>query len=109
MRDYEKEPGAVEVPNLVITLSDSHAKPMYEWHEDFVIKGNCSQDKEKGGSLEYLANDLKTVLFTLQFKQLGIFKISPDKVEAGSEQIRRIKCEMYCEEIEFKYGGANWA
>ncbi len=108
MRDYEKEPGHLEVPNLVITLSEAHAEGFYKWHEDFVIKGNCQESAEKGGSLEYLAHDLKTVLFTLNFKHLGIFKMTPEKVEAGSEQIRRVKCEMYCEEIEFKYQQA-WA
>ena len=37
------------------------------------------------------------MLFTLTFKHLGIFKLTPEKVEAGSENIRRVKAEMYCE------------
>jgi hypothetical protein len=106
MRDYEQEATSVEVPNLVITLAESHAEPLYKWHEDFVIKGNCTEDAEKGGSLEYLANDLKTVLFTLTFKNLGVFKVAPDKMEAGAEGIRRIKAEMYCEDVRFSYSGA---
>src|SRR5207237_1960428 len=72
MRDYEQEATSVEIPNLVITLAESHSKPLYDWHEDFVIKGNCQEDKEKGGHLEYLAADTKTVLFTLTFSHLGI-------------------------------------
>lgn len=103
MRDYEQEATSVEVPNLVITFAESHGKPFYDWHEDFVIKGNCTEDKEKGGSLEYLAADQKTVLFTLTFKNLGIFKLAPDKMEAGAEGIRRLKAEMYCEDVRFKY------
>ena len=32
------------------------------------------------------------------------------KVESGSENIRRLKAEMYCEEMKFTYGsGAAWA
>jgi phage tail-like protein len=108
LRDYEKEPGHLEVPNLVITLADSHTEEFAKWHEDFVIKGNCTEDKEKGGSLEYLASDLKTVLFTLNFKHLGIFKMTAEKVEAGSEQIRRTKVEMYCEEMQWDYR-SSWA
>ena len=42
------------------------------------------------------------MLLTLNFAGLGIFKLTPEKVEAGSENIRRIKAEMYCESIEFK-------
>lgn len=106
LRDYEKEATSVEIPNLVITLAESHAKPLFDWHEDFVIKGNCTEDKEKGGTLKYLAHDLKTVLFTLTFSHLGIFKVTPDKIEAGTEGIRRVKAEMYCEDIRFNYSGA---
>jgi len=106
MRDYEQEATSVEIPHLVITLAESHSKPLYDWHQDFVINGNCTEDKEKGGSLEYLANDLKTVLFTLTFSHLGIFKVSPDKMEAGAEGIRRVKAEMYCEDIRFQYSPA---
>ena len=108
MRDYEQEPAHLEVPNLVITLAESHSDEFYKWHDDFVIKGNNGDDKEKGGSLEYLTPNLKEVLFTLTFKHLGIFKLTPEKVEAGSENIRRVKAEMYCEDIAFNYAAA-WA
>ena len=106
LRDYEKEPAKIEVPNLVIALAESHAKPLYAWHEDFVVNGNNGQDQERGGSLEYLASALRTVLFTLTFSGLGIFKLAPDKSEAGAEGVRRVKAEMYCEDVRFAYSGA---
>jgi phage tail-like protein len=99
MRDYEQEPASLEIPNLVITFPESHADDFYKWHEDFVIKGENGSDKEKGGTLEYLTPNLQETLFTLTFQHLGIFKLTPDKVEAGSENIRRVKAEMYCEEL----------
>lgn len=109
-RDYEKVPASIEYPNLVITCSESHADQLYAWHEDFVINGNNGQDKEKGGTLEYLSANLKDVLFTLTFSGLGIFKLTPDKVESASDNIRRLKAEMYCEQITFKEGsGAVFA
>jgi T4-like virus tail tube protein gp19 len=100
-RDYEKEPGNLEVPNLVLTMAESHADEFYNWHRSFVIEGRSGQDQEKTGLLEYLSQDLKSVLLTLNFAGLGIFKLTPEKVEAGSENIRRIKAEMYCESIQF--------
>jgi len=109
LRDYEMEPAHLEIPNLVVTLAESHSKEFYDWHEDFVIKGNNGDDKERGGSLEYLTPNLQEVLFTLTFKHLGIFKLTPEKVEAGSENIRRVKGEMYCEDIQFVYGSSTWA
>lgn len=103
LRDYERVPGSVDVPNLTISLSESHSKEFYDWHENFVIKGINDQQSEKGGTLEYLSSDLKTTLFTLHFYNLGIFKISPDKVEAAGESVRRVKVDMYCEDIKFDY------
>jgi phage tail-like protein len=109
-RDYPKVPASIEYPNLVITCAESHADDLYKWHEDFVIAGNNSNDKEKGGTLEFLTANLKDVLFTLTFSGLGIFKLTPEKVEAGSENVRRVKAEMYCEQITFKEGsGAVFA
>jgi len=110
LRDYEKEPAVLEIPNLVITFPESHSKGFYDWHEDFVIKGNNGDDKEKGATLEYLTPNLQEVLFTITFSHLGIFKLTPEKVESGSENIRRVKAELYCENMLFNYGsGAAWA
>jgi len=106
IRDYEQEAASVEVPNLVLTLAESHADQFYKWHEDFVIYGRNGQDQEKQGILEYLTPDLSTVLFTLNFAQLGVFKVAPDKVEAAGESIRRVKVEMYCEDIKFSYNSS---
>lgn len=104
LRDYEKEPANLEIPNLVITMAESHADQFYDWHRSFVIDGKNGQSDEKTGQLDYLTPDLGTVLFTLNFHGLGIFKLTPEKVEAGSENIRRVKAEMYCEYLEFNYG-----
>jgi len=109
-RDYQKVPASIEYPNLVITCAESHADQLYAWHEDFVIKGNNSEDKEKGGTLEYMTADMKTVLFTLTFQGLGIFKLSPEKHDAGTESVKRVKAEFYCHQITFKEGsGAVFA
>ena len=95
---------------LVITLPESHSKEFFDWHKSFVIDGQNGDNLEKGGTLEYLSSDLKTVLFTINFEHLGIFKISPDSVESGSENIRRVKVEMYCENMKFNYSSSSvWA
>jgi len=104
-RDYQQEPTSVDIPNLVLTLPESHANEFYAWHEDFVIKGNNGEDREKGGTLEYLTPNLQEVLFTLHFYHLGVFKVTADKNEASGEPIRRIKVEMYCEDIRFQFSG----
>ncbi len=102
-RDYQKEPGKLEFPNLVFTLPEADAGPFYAWYEDFVLKGNNADQLERPGVLELLAAD-QTVLFTLTFYNLGIFNFAPMKEDVGEDAIRRVKIEMYCERIDFQAG-----
>jgi hypothetical protein len=63
-----------------------------------LIRGNCGQDQEKNGTLEYLSEQ-GTVLFTLRLGQLGIFRLAPERAEGGP----RLKAEMYCETMAFDF------
>jgi len=95
----EKEPVSLEVPNLGLTLAESDTDGFRAWHGDSVIKGIHTT---KNGTLEYLDSNLKDVLFTLTFQNLGIFKLSPEKYEGESGSVRRSRAEMYCEAITFQ-------
>lgn len=106
-RDYEIEPTTLEIPNLVVTVAGQEADAWYDWADSFIIAGENGADKEKNGTLEFLAPNLKDVLFSLNFQHLGIFKLTPEKVEAGAEQIRRIKAEMYVEEMTLSLPAAS--
>jgi hypothetical protein len=101
-QDSTKNPIQQEIPNLVITFPESHAQTFQTWYGDFVIKGNNGDGAEKNGTLEYLTPNLQT-LFKLTFRNIGIFRLAPEKVEAGSENIRRLKAEMYVEDMVFDY------
>lgn len=90
----------LEVPNLVITFPESRASDFYKWHEDFVIKGNNGQEEERFGTLNFLSPNLKDSLFTLGFGHLGIFKLG-EAPGNGPDQVRRLRAEMYCEEMKF--------
>jgi phage tail-like protein len=102
-RDPVKLPSGVEFPNLAVTLSEAHADGFYAWHQDFVIEGNSGQGDEKGGTLEY-QDRRGQPLFTLTFQNLGVFKVAPGGTEANRDGVRRIKAEMYCEQISFSVG-----
>jgi T4-like virus tail tube protein gp19 len=102
-RDYQTEATPLEYSNIVVTFPESHAKTFIDWHQSFVVEGRNGQDKEKSGTLEYLTPDLQEALFTLTFHNLGIFRLTAEKVEAGGENIRRMKAEMYVEKIDFAY------
>jgi phage tail-like protein len=103
LREYQKEPGNLEIPNLAVVLQESRAASFYDWFEDFVIKGNNGAGGEKTGTLAYLAPNGQDALFTLDFHGLGIFKLTPLKFDSARESARLVRAEMYCEEISFKY------
>jgi len=105
-RDYLREPGKLEFPNLRITLAGSGAQTWVDWHDDFVIKGNCGDAQEKSGSLTFLAPDLKHELARVEFNHLGIFRLAPEKPEPQPDNISRLVAELYCERMEFVYPGS---
>lgn len=94
-------PQKVDFPDVVVTVREP-ADQVYDWFQAFVIEGNSSDSNEKGGTLEYLAPDLKTVLFTLRFRNLGIFEVMPVAVDAGGSTLPQLLAAMYCETMEFQ-------
>jgi phage tail-like protein len=106
LRDYETGPAELEVPNLVVTLAESHADSFYKWHEDFVTQGNSGPAHERNGQLDYLDSSLRR-LFSVRLENLGIFRLTPEKVEAGTEYVRRIRAEMYCHRMDLVAGLAG--
>jgi hypothetical protein len=102
-REAQKEPAKLEIPNLKITLDAVDAPKWEEWFDDFCIKGNNGQGAELGGSLTFLAPDLKSELFTLNFLQVGILRLSR-LPEPGTDpkSTRRIAVELYVETMELR-------
>src|SRR5262249_38882993 len=99
-RDYQREPSSLEIPNLVITLPETRADQVYAWQDDFLIKGNNGDDKEKSGSIEFLSPNLKDVYFTLNFGHLDIFHVDASD-DSSPDQVRRVTAEMYVETVDF--------
>jgi hypothetical protein len=93
--------GSIDVANLVFTIAESRAAALIAWHEEFVIKGKVGA--EKNGTLQFLEPNLKDVLFTLSFHNLGIFKLARVDAGTGAGAVRRLRAEMYCEELSFQY------
>lgn len=95
--DLPLAPTRLDFPHVVVTTGEP-AESLYDWFETFVIAGNNDDSQEKGGTLEYLATDLKTVLFTIKLRNLGIFELMPVVGEGSS--LPRLLAAMYCESME---------
>jgi hypothetical protein len=99
-RDYMPEPANIEIPNLVITLAESSSNEFNDWYKKFLSEGKCDQPNEKQGTLEYLADDLKTVLFTLTFDKLCLHALALSNV-TGPDNTALSKAAMYIDGIRF--------
>ncbi len=104
IRDYEKEPAKLEIPNLKITFDEADIGPWSDWFDHFVVQGFSGEADEKNGTLTFLAPNLKTALAHIELKNLGIFKLSKHKYEAAADASRKVTAELYCERMSFKYG-----
>ena len=88
--------------SVKVTLPEGYAQSWYGWLDDFVVKGNNGQDKERDGSIIYLSADLKTELARVNLFGCGIFGLNPVKTQAASETIRRVTADLYCERMQLQ-------
>jgi len=98
------EPGVVDFPNLRITLAESSAQTWLDWVEDFIRKGNNSDELEKSGSIKFLAADL-TELARVDLFGVGIFDLTDERPLGTTDSIRRLVAELYVERMAFVFPG----
>lgn len=89
----------IEVSHLTITVPDDYADSLRQWMDNLVINGNSGD--ERAGVIDVLAPNKQDILFSLTLSNLGIFKLTPDLTDAGKTGVRKIKADMYCEEVDF--------
>ncbi len=100
-RHMEYQSGPLEFSHLVFYLPESQAGPIYQWFDDFVVKGNNDQNRERPGFLELLSPDRSSVVLRLDFSHLGIFGFTP--IRQGT-MASLVKVEMYCEQMTIGSG-----
>ncbi len=100
------EPGRVEHPTISMYVPETYAGPWFTWWKKFVGEIQHESGNETTGSIEYLDSDCNDTLMTLSFKGIGITGITYDKLDAGSDAIRTVKVDLYCETMDFS-GGAG--
>lgn len=98
-RINDKVPGKLEVPNLKVTFSAVDGAPWQKWFKDFCIDGNCGNDKELSGVIEFLSPNGKEVLGSLDLFQVGIFALTTAKSESGKDEVHKMTAELYVERM----------
>lgn len=102
------EPGVVDFPNLRVTLTEASAATWIAWYEDFIRKGNNSDDYEKTGSISFLDQSMAE-LARIDLFGVGIFNLTDerpfDATAAGA--ISRLVAELYVERMAFAFPGVQ--
>ncbi|MGE0868929.1 MAG: phage tail protein [Kofleriaceae bacterium] len=102
------EPTKIEFPNIVGTIAEQHAGALLDWHESYVRSGTSDPKAQKTGSIEFLAPNKHETLFAIDLFDLGIMSVSMPQAQANSEQIKRIKFELYVGRMDL-VAGAGFA
>lgn len=100
IREYEKEPAVLEIPNIKVTFAEVDHEPWDEWFQDFVVRGNAGDEQELSGKIAFLDPTLKTELVTIDLEHVGIYRLTPAPAPAGSESVRRWVAELYVEQVQ---------
>jgi hypothetical protein len=104
-RDTLKEPTKIEFPNLAVTLAEAGAATWEAWFDDFVLKGNNEDSKEKSGAIVFLAPDRKAELARVNLFNVGIFALRRKEQSANTDAVRRVTAGLYCERMELLLAG----
>lgn len=89
----------IDFPNLRITLAQTGAEAWETWHQRFVVEGKSEPQDEKTGRLVLLDPTLQEI-GSVALAGLGIYRLAPEKAEAGAESIARYVADLYCERME---------
>lgn len=90
----------LEIPNLKITFSAADIKPWVAWFNEFVVKGQNSQEEELSGAIEFLDPVGDKVLGSIDLFQVGIFSLSGEQdAHEGGHHVSRYVAELYVERM----------
>jgi phage tail-like protein len=102
-----KWPTGMEYPQISFYLPEVDAQPFFDLYTKRVMDVKREQTVNDGkpkhtGQITTYDNG-QNLLFTVEFFEAEIFAITPDKSDAGSEEIKQVKIDLFCERMKFKY------
>jgi hypothetical protein len=105
-RESQIIPGPISFTDLDITGGMRDYDKWADWFRDFVLDGNCGQDRELSGSITWLSQNRKEELARVTFHQIGIIELKENANEAGKEGVKTWNAKCYFEWCEFEILGA---
>jgi hypothetical protein len=103
LREDQKEPALLKIPNLKLTISMEDLDPWRDWFKDYIRDGEINDEAEKSGQLTFLGLDMQEELATISLVHVGIISLEQEAVEANKNAVARFDVELYVEEVSFDY------
>lgn len=106
-RLVQKEPGALTVSNLVVTIPEMFADTWDAWAQGFLVEGKSDDSQEKVGDLVLLGSDGQSEIARIHLFGLGLMKVAHESPDSAN-QVRTVVATVYCERAAFEWkGGAG--
>jgi hypothetical protein len=98
-----KSPSTIEFPNIAFSVPSVDAAPLHERFKKKAGKGeaNAGSDRLHGHLTAF--DHGKRPLFVMNFAGAEIASITPDRMEATTEEINQVRCELFVESMTFEH------
>ncbi len=95
-----KCPSQIDFPNIAFYIPEADSEKFVDHFKKRGVEGEVPG--RLTGSIQTFDNENRD-LFTLSFEGADILGVTPDKLDAGSEEIKQVKVELYTEKMKFQY------
>ncbi|MBA3452010.1 MAG: phage tail protein [Deltaproteobacteria bacterium] len=98
-----KMPSQIDFPTVSFYLPEADAAPFMKRFTERGINGERrGHAAQKAGMIQTFDTEKKE-LFTLEFFEADIVGVTPDKSDAGSEDFKLVKIDLFTEKMKFTY------
>ena len=97
-----KTPSQIDYPPISFYIPEADAAPFLDAYAKRALAVKTTLPGRLTGSIQTYDND-GSPLFTLTFSGADISAVTPDKNDAGSEEIKQVKIDLYTEKMAFEY------
>jgi hypothetical protein len=103
------EPTGIKFPNLSGTISLAYADALLKWHHDYIANFTGTKDPhaQLSGAIEFLTPDRASTIFRIELTQVGIMSAAIQQASANTDQIKRVKFEMFVGSMKIDGGSVG--